>query len=139
MMRDPLYAHLMPFNMRWFSAISFRARSTIWAMSLQRAVGEGMFEDDEVRALATLSEPLTDVATLSRLVGQQVLQRSLNAFEMINEPAIAMTDQGMVLEANTSYLPVRRRISRTSQPPLLSGQQGEFRTSAASRPVPQRG
>jgi len=100
MMRDPLYAHLARFNLRWFAGLSFRSGPVVWAISLQRTAGDGMFDDEETRALAALSGPLTDVATLSRLVGQQVLQGSLNAFEMINEPAIAMTASGIVLDAN---------------------------------------
>lgn len=100
MMRDPLYAHLEQFNLKWFAGLSFRAGPAVWAISLQRTAGDGMFGDEEMRALAALSEPLTEVATLSRLVGQQVLQGTLNAFEMINKPAIAMTKSGVVLDAN---------------------------------------
>src|SRR6185437_9463380 len=100
MMHDPLYAHLAKFSLRWFAGVSFRSGPTVWAVSLQRTVTQGMFGDEEMRALATLSKPLTDVSTLSRLAGQQVLRGTLNAFEMINEPAIAMTESGIVLEAN---------------------------------------
>jgi DNA-binding CsgD family transcriptional regulator len=101
MIRDPLYANLTRFRMRWFAAVSFRSGPAIWVMSLQRALREGMFEDQEIKALESLSQPLSDVATLSRLVGQQVLQGSLNAFELIEAPALAMTANGMVLNATT--------------------------------------
>jgi hypothetical protein len=59
-----------------------------------------MFEDDEMRVLASLSDCLTDVATLSRAVGRQVLLGSLNAFELINEPALSMSGSGLVIEMN---------------------------------------
>ena len=100
MMHDPLYAHLGRFNLKWFAGLSFRSGPAVWVMTLQRTAAQGMFDDEEMRALAALSQPLTEVATLSRLVGQQVLQGTLHAFEMINEPAIAMTADGTVIEAN---------------------------------------
>jgi hypothetical protein len=100
MMRDPLYAHLARFNLRWFAGLSFRAGSAVWAISLQRTAGDGMFDDEETRALASLSGPISDAATLSCLVGQQVLQGTLNAFGMINKPAIAMAESGIVLDVN---------------------------------------
>jgi DNA-binding CsgD family transcriptional regulator len=61
-----------------------------------------MFEDDEMKALASSSESLTEVATLSRVVGMQALLGSLNAFEMINEPALAITGRGIVVHSNAA-------------------------------------
>lgn len=59
-----------------------------------------MFEDDEIPLLASLSESLTEVATLSRAVGKQVLLGTLNAFELINQPALSMSGTGLVIETN---------------------------------------
>ena len=53
-----------------------------------------------MRVLASLSECLTDVSTLSRAVGRQVLLGALNAFELINEPALSMSGTGLVIEMN---------------------------------------
>jgi DNA-binding CsgD family transcriptional regulator len=100
MLRDPLYDLLASFGLRWFSGVSFRAGSSVWVVSLQRSSSNGMFDDEESRLLATLSQPLTDVATLSQLVGQQILDGSLDAFDLINEPVIAMTGNGVILGTN---------------------------------------
>jgi DNA-binding CsgD family transcriptional regulator len=100
MLRDPLYAHLTRFKFRWFSGISFQSGPAMWVMTLQRTIGEGMFDDAELRALAELSESLTGVATLSHAVGKQVLLGTLNAFELINAPALSMSSTGLVIEMN---------------------------------------
>ena len=59
-----------------------------------------MFEDGELRALAALSDSLTEVATLSKAIGRQVLHSTVNAFEMFNEPIIAIAANGRILELN---------------------------------------
>jgi DNA-binding CsgD family transcriptional regulator len=100
MLKDPLYAIASNFGLRWWSAISFRSGPALWGLALQRTIREGMFEDDEMRILGSLSEHLTDVATLSRAVGRQVLLGSLKAFELINEPALSMSGMGLVIEMN---------------------------------------
>lgn len=100
MVRDPMYAAIERYRLRWWSAISFRSGSALWALSLQRTIKEGMFEDHEVEILATLSQALTEVATLSKAVGRQVVLGSLNAFNLIAEPALALTPKGIVLDVN---------------------------------------
>lgn len=100
MLKDPLYAACAHFGLRWWSAIGFRSGSALWGLALQRNIQEGMFEDDDTRVLASLSESLTDVATLSRAVGRQVLLGSLNAFELIHEPALAVSSTGLVIDMN---------------------------------------
>jgi DNA-binding CsgD family transcriptional regulator len=100
MLRDPLYATLTRFRFRWFSGISFQSGPAMWVMTLQRTIREGMFDDAELRALGSLSETLTEVATLSHAVGKQVLLGTLNAFELINEPAISVSSTGLVIGLN---------------------------------------
>jgi DNA-binding CsgD family transcriptional regulator len=102
MRRDPLYANLERYKLRWFSGVSFHAGPAMWIMSLQRRIGEGMFGDLELQALASLAGPLTEVASLSRAVGQQVLLGVLNAFDLINEPALSISCTGLVFEMNRS-------------------------------------
>ncbi len=100
MLKDPLYANCAHFGFRWWSVIGFRSGPALWGLALQRKLNEGMFVDDEMRALASLSETLSDVATLSRAVGRQVLLGTLTAFELINEPAISISAAGLVIETN---------------------------------------
>ena len=47
-----------------------------------------------------MSEGLTEVATLSRAVGKQILLGPLKAFELINEPAVSISSTGLVIEIN---------------------------------------
>ena len=97
---DPMYAALSRHGYRWWAAVSFRSGSALWGLSLQRTIREGMFEEKEMEVLASLSQTLTDVATLSKAVGRQVLLGSLNAFNKIGEPALSMTATGIVIDMN---------------------------------------
>lgn len=100
MLRNPLYATASKFGLRWWSVVSFRSGPSLWGLALQRSIREGMFEEDEMRVLASLSDSLTDVATLSRAVGRRVLFGSLNAFELISQPALSISASGLVIETN---------------------------------------
>lgn len=102
MLRDALYGTASNFGLRWWSAIAFRSGAALWGLALQRSIQEGMFEDDEMRVLASLSDGLTEVATLSRAVGRQVLLGTLNALELVNEPALSIAGTGRVIDANRS-------------------------------------
>ena len=100
MLRDPLYAHLSGQGLRWFTAIGFLAGSALWAMSIQRTIKEGAFEESEMLALAGLSRKLTETATLSTAVGRVVLSSVTNAFGLIKKAAVSIDRFGAVMEAN---------------------------------------
>lgn len=102
MLSDPLYSTLTDHGFRWFSAISFRAGPAMWVVSMQRTIREGMYDEDEMKVISSLSQSLTDAATLSHTVGRQSVLGALNAFDMIKEAAISMTSAGKVLEINAS-------------------------------------
>lgn len=102
MLSDPLYAMISDYGFRWFSAISFRAGKALWVVTMQRTIRDGMFGADEMEVLSSLSQTLTDVATLSDAIGRQSLLGTLNAFEMIKEPALSLAWNGTVLDANNS-------------------------------------
>jgi DNA-binding CsgD family transcriptional regulator len=100
MLRDPLYANLTLFKLRWFSGIPFHSGPAMWVITLQRTISEGMFDDIELDVLGSLSESLTEVATLSHAIGKQVLLGTLNAFELIHQPALSISSTGLVIEMN---------------------------------------
>lgn len=100
MLRDPLYAHLNSFGLRWFTAVGFFAGPALWGFSIQRTIGEGAFEESEKAALANLSQRLTETATLSTSVGRVVLSNVTNALAFIKRPAIALDRFGSVLDVN---------------------------------------
>jgi DNA-binding CsgD family transcriptional regulator len=100
MLRDPLYAHLDSYGLRWFAAVGFFAGSALWGFSMQRTVGEGAFDEGEKSALANLSQRLTETATLSTAVGRVVLSNVTNALGFIKRAAIALDRFGSVLDVN---------------------------------------
>jgi DNA-binding CsgD family transcriptional regulator len=100
MLRDPLYAHLNSYGLRWFAAVGFFAGPALWGFSIQRTIGEGAFDESEKIALAHLSQRLTETATLSTSVGRVVLSNVTNALAFIKRPAIALDRFGAVLDVN---------------------------------------
>lgn len=100
MMRDPLYALLDSYGLRWFAAVGFFAGPALWGFSIQRTIGEGAFDEDEKKALASLSQRLTETATLSTAVGRVVLSNVGNALGFIKRAAIALDRFGSVLDVN---------------------------------------
>lgn len=101
MMRDPLYANLDEFGIRWWAAVGFQAGSALWGFALQRTPAEGQFQGREIDALAQLSQSLTDAATLSQVAGRQVLLGVINALSHIKKPAVVMDRYGFVIDANS--------------------------------------
>jgi DNA-binding CsgD family transcriptional regulator len=102
MLRDPLYAHAGRWGLRWWAGVGFYAGSALWALALQRTMREGPFEASELKALGSLPARLTETASLSKAVGQQVLSASTNALDLVRQPAIALDRQGHVIEINSA-------------------------------------
>ena len=100
MLRDPLYATLGEFGLKWFAAIGFRAGPALWALSIQRSPKEGMFDADEVKALSRVSARLTEAATLSTVVGRSALSGITGALDLIQVAAIAVGRFGAVIGMN---------------------------------------
>jgi DNA-binding CsgD family transcriptional regulator len=92
--------NLAPSGLQWFAAIGFWSGSALWGLSIQRTAHEGPFDDNDKRALAGLSQRLTETATLSKAVGRAVLSGVTNALHLIKQPAIALDRLGFILDAN---------------------------------------
>jgi DNA-binding CsgD family transcriptional regulator len=101
MNRLAFYTELLaPYGFSWFAAIRFWAGPAPWGLTIQRTTKEGPFEAKDKRALAQLSQRLTEVATLSTAVGRIALSSAVNALNAIRQPAIAIDRLGFVLDAN---------------------------------------
>jgi DNA-binding CsgD family transcriptional regulator len=100
MLRDPLYANLAGYGLKWFAAVGFRAGPALWGLSIQRTPKQGMFERDEVKALSQLSHRLTEVATLSNTVGRAAILSVTNALDLVQRPALALDRHGRLLGTN---------------------------------------
>jgi len=99
--RSPYYAELVvPFGFQWFAAVGFAAGPDPWVLVIQRTPEEGAFERDDKRALASLAQRLTEVATLSTSVGRVALAGTTNALDLVNQPALAVDRLGLVLDIN---------------------------------------
>lgn len=94
--------HLAPHGFQWFAAIGFWSGSALWGMSIQRLAREGPFGDEDKRALAELSQRLTEAATLSKAVGQAVVSGVTSAMHLVERPALALDWLGHVIEINAA-------------------------------------
>jgi DNA-binding CsgD family transcriptional regulator len=92
---------LAPVGFRWFAGVRVRAGPSLWAISINRTVREGPFEATDKRALAHLSQRLTEVATLSTAAGRIALSSATNALNAVRQPALAIDRFGLVLDANS--------------------------------------
>jgi len=100
--REPYYNEcFFPRGFGWFGVIGMWAGPSLWGLSLQRTLREGPFVDADKRVLETLSRPLTEVATLSALVGRAVLTGVTNALGHIDQAAVAIDRRGVVLDRNS--------------------------------------
>jgi DNA-binding CsgD family transcriptional regulator len=103
MRRAPFYNEMVfAGGFHWFAAIGFHAGPAPWALSIQRTTGEGPFEQRDKDILYSLSQKLTEAATLSAAVGRTVLSATTNALNMVRRPAIAIDRLGTVLDVNVA-------------------------------------
>jgi hypothetical protein len=96
MRASPFYNECMnAVGLQWFAGVGFYAGSALWGLTIQRSAREGAFERDDKRALALLSERLTEVATLSTAVGRIALSSAMNALNAVSQAAIAIDRLGL--------------------------------------------
>jgi DNA-binding CsgD family transcriptional regulator len=101
--RLPYYNDLLAAHgFRWFGAVAFRAGPALWALSIQRTIREGPFDPHDKPVLASLSQRLSEAASLSTAVGRQILLSATGALNAVRQPAIALDRFGFVLDANAS-------------------------------------
>jgi DNA-binding CsgD family transcriptional regulator len=98
---EPLYNEiLLPYGFQWFAAVGFRAGPAHWGLSIQRTPSEGPFDEHDKQRLTTLSQRLTEVASLSTAVGRVALSSATNALNAVRQAAVAIDRFGFVLDAN---------------------------------------
>jgi DNA-binding CsgD family transcriptional regulator/PAS domain-containing protein len=93
---------LAPFGFQWFAAIGFWSGSALWGLTIQRRTQEGPFGNEDKRALAQLSQRLTEVATLSAAVGRAVISGVTNALHKMQQPVLALDRLGFVIDMNAA-------------------------------------
>jgi hypothetical protein len=90
----------IPNGFGWWGVVAMWAGPALWGLSIQRTPKEGAFSQADKQVLEALSRPLTEVATLSTLVGRAVLSGATNALGHIDQAAIAIDRRGTVLDRN---------------------------------------
>jgi DNA-binding CsgD family transcriptional regulator len=90
----------LPRGFKWAAAIRFSAGLAMWDLCLHRTAREEPFDTFNTSVLETLSDRLTEVATLSTAVGRIALSSATNALNAVRHPAIALDRLGFVLDAN---------------------------------------
>jgi DNA-binding CsgD family transcriptional regulator len=91
---------LLPNKLQWVTGIGFRAGSAQWGLGIQRTRQQGPFDIGIKSILTFLSDRLTEVATLSTVVGRAALLNIVNALNLVPLPAVAIDRNGFILEAN---------------------------------------
>ncbi len=101
--KAPFYNELFePLGFHWFAAVKFFAGPAMWGLSIQRTARQGLFDHEEKRILAGLSDRLTEVASLTTAVGRVALSSATSALDKVHQPAIAMDRFGRVLDVNAA-------------------------------------
>jgi DNA-binding CsgD family transcriptional regulator len=91
---------LLPYGFRWFAGIGFWSASALWALCLQRTEREGPFEDADKRFLSALSSHLTEAATFSAAIGQQVVTGAVDALGLVGTAALVIDRLAAVIAVN---------------------------------------
>lgn len=101
--RHPYYQEwLAPHDLRWFACVKVAVGDDLWALSIQRTIGQGPFTPEEVDRLAKLSGSLASAGALARALGFARADAALAAFETSGH-AVALLDRfGKVIRVNAS-------------------------------------
>jgi DNA-binding CsgD family transcriptional regulator len=88
-------------GLRGFAGVGFKAGEDLWAVAIQRRIGQGLFDSDEQKRLVKLWRPLSDAATLSRQLGFARVLGIADALELTKQPAMIFDARGRVLALNS--------------------------------------
>jgi hypothetical protein len=99
--RSPLHNELtFPHGFIWCGVVGFWAGSSLWGLIFQLTAREGPLDSATKQALSKLSGHLSEVATLSSIVGRSILAGSTQTLNHIRQPALGIDRNGFVLTAN---------------------------------------
>jgi hypothetical protein len=87
---------------QWFASVSIRVGTELWVLSFQRTKRQGSFENEDKRVLGHISRRLSEAATLSQTVSRSVLTTTINALNLVRQPAVILDRFGFVLDVNAA-------------------------------------
>ena len=98
---EPAYNECyIPNGCHWWAVVGFWAGTALWGLSFQRTARQGPFEPEDKRVLAQISRRLSEAATLSKVVSRSVLTATINALNLVRQPALIVDRLGFVLDTN---------------------------------------
>jgi DNA-binding CsgD family transcriptional regulator len=86
----------------WWSSIVFDAGASPWVLSFKQSAAQRPFGPDEKRKVEGLRLKLGEAAMLSRIVGRRVLTGIADALGLIEQPALVLGRNGVVLTHNAA-------------------------------------
>jgi hypothetical protein len=92
----------IPNSFQWFAVVGFRAGTSLWGMSFQRTIRQGPFERTDQRILAQISRRLSEAATLPQVISRAVLTGTMNALNLVQQPAAVLDRLGSVIDTNAA-------------------------------------
>jgi DNA-binding CsgD family transcriptional regulator len=98
---SPLHNELtFPHGFSWCGVVGFWAGSSLWGLIFQLTAREGPLDSATKQALSKLSGHLSEVATLSSIIGRSILAGSMQTLNHIRQPALGIDRNGFVLTVN---------------------------------------
>jgi DNA-binding CsgD family transcriptional regulator len=92
----------IPAGFQWWAVVGFWVQGALWGLAFQRTIRQGPFEQDDKRILAQISRRLSETAALSQAVGRSVLTATINALNLVRQPAVILDRLSFVLDANAA-------------------------------------
>jgi len=74
----------------------------VWVLSLQRGIGQGRFNPEELRLIASLSAKLSSAAALAEALSFAKVESALGAFESSGKAVVLLDRMGQVQRTNAS-------------------------------------
>jgi DNA-binding CsgD family transcriptional regulator len=99
--RSPFHNELtFRHGFNWFGVVGFWAGSSLWGLCFQLTAGEGPFDGATKQSLSRLSGRLSEVASVSRILGRSILAGSVQTLNDMRQAALGIGRNGFVLMAN---------------------------------------
>jgi DNA-binding CsgD family transcriptional regulator len=99
--RSPYYQEfLRPCGLKWFAGLGFDEQGQKWAASIQRTAEQGMFGENDRRALAQLPSHFSRAAEMAMALGYAEAEGFINAFQRMFVGAAALDYAGRVVMTN---------------------------------------
>lgn len=99
--KDPYYQEFLArCGLRNFAGVKVGSGDTVWCLSIQRSLSEGVFTTPEIQALRQLSVRLESVAATASALAFAHGHAALSAFDVADKAAVLLDRRGDVVRVN---------------------------------------